>query len=175
MRDRSNEKYEQQKAASRDWKKRNKERHAELARAYRARNKEKTKAQNKLNYAIRKGKVIRGACEKCGTTDKVNGHHHDYNKPYDVEWLCQPCHKLHHHSGENLTEDHKRVKFAEAKPAVLFGEDNPNAKLTKKDVSQIKALLATGEYSQTKIGKMFGVGQTLISSIKRSKSWLDIE
>ncbi len=175
MTDRSDDKYEQQKAMSRDWKKRHPERHAELARAYRLRNKEKIRAQNKLNYAVRMGRIIRQSCEGCDSTDKVNAHHHDYSKPYDVEWLCQDCHKSHHHSGKNLTEEHKRTKFVRAKHARLYGKDNPNAKLTEKDVSQIKSLLATGEYSQTRIGKMFGVAQSLVSSIKLGKHWQDID
>jgi len=166
MSDRGAEKYERQKQRSREWKKRNPERHAELARAYRARNKEKSDAQNRLNYAIRQGRMERQPCEKCGTTNRVHAHHYDYSKPYDVEWLCYKCHKGVH----PVTEEDKRVKFAGASPAVLNGEDNPNAKLSEKDVLQIRAMLGIG-ISQTKIAKTFDIAQSIISKIKRGVAW----
>jgi hypothetical protein len=150
---------------SREWKKANPERHAELARAYRARNREKSQAQNRLNYAVRKGHMVRGACEVCGTTEQVHGHHHDYSKPYDVRWLCFKCHKDSH----PVDDEDKAVKFAEAKKARMFGETNPHAKLGAEDVSQIRKLLEFG-ISQEKIGRAFGVSQAHISRIKLSQS-----
>lgn len=93
------EKREMQKAASRKWKANNLERHAELAREYRSRHKEKITAQNRLNYAVSIGKVVRLPCQVCGTTEKVQAHHISY-KPedwYNVRWLCHNCHALVHH------------------------------------------------------------------------------
>lgn len=86
--------------ASRRWKDRHPGRHAELAREYRERHPEKIIAQNRLNYAIRKGTVVRQPCEACGTTDRVHAHHVSY-KPEDwfnVNWLCFVCHKIEHAS-----------------------------------------------------------------------------
>ena len=84
--------------ASSNWKKKNPERHAELAREYRKRHPEKTTAQNRLNYAIKKGKIKRLPCEVCGTTKKVHAHHVSYEPEdwYDVRWLCYVCHKIEH-------------------------------------------------------------------------------
>jgi len=87
-----------QQQASRNWKANNLDRHAELAKEYRAKNKEKTKAHNRLNYAIKIGKIKRLPCEVCGTTERVHGHHVSY-EPKDwlnVNWLCKDCHKLEH-------------------------------------------------------------------------------
>jgi hypothetical protein len=84
--------------ASKQWKQKNPERHAELAREYRQRNPEKTLAQNRLNYAVRKGRIKRLPCEVCGATENVHAHHVSY-KPedwYNVRWLCHVCHKLEH-------------------------------------------------------------------------------
>jgi len=84
--------------ASRNWKANNRQRHAELAREYRARHPEKVMAQNRLNYAIRKGRVIRQPCEVCGTEDRVHAHHKSYRPEdwYAVRWLCFVCHKIEH-------------------------------------------------------------------------------
>lgn len=62
-----------------------------------------TKAQvsQRLSSAILAGKVTRpDACARCGQQGPVDGHHHDYSKPLDVEWLCRPCHMTHHRQME---------------------------------------------------------------------------
>ena len=55
----------------------------------------KIKAQAKLRYAIKTGKIKRLPCEVCGIK-KSHGHHENYNKPYDVKWLCDNHHKEVH-------------------------------------------------------------------------------
>jgi hypothetical protein len=47
--------------------------------------------------AVRSGKLIRPSnCQSCGASVRVFAHHNDYSKPFDVLWLCRPCHrKLH--------------------------------------------------------------------------------
>lgn len=89
-----------QLAASQNWKKANPEKHAALAREYRNKHPEKIVAQNRLNYAIKKGVVTRQPCEACGTSDRVHAHHASYEPKdwYNVRWLCYVCHKLEHHS-----------------------------------------------------------------------------
>ena len=93
-------KYERLKETSRAWKAQHLAEHARLAREYRRRHPEKIVAQNRLNYAVRIGKVVRQPCEMCGTPDRVHAHHVSY-EPKDwlnVRWLCFRCHKLAHHS-----------------------------------------------------------------------------
>lgn len=163
MPDRATEQYEKQKAASRAWKKANAERHAEIARGYRARNPEKTLAQNRLNYAIKKGLVERQPCEKCGTGNRVHAHHDDYGRPLDVRWLCYLCHKDEHPP----TDEHRRIKFEDATPARLFGEENPNSKLSNIDRRKILEMLEEG-YTQVAVAKRFGITQKTVSHIKRT-------
>jgi len=158
---------ERQLAASRAWKKANPERHAELARAYRLRNKAKTQAQNLLNYEIRCGRMSRGPCEKCGTTERVHAHHDDYREPYNVHWLCYLCHKGTH----PVSSEDKEVKFEGAKRGDFHGERNNAAKLSEQKIGQILKLLDEGLLSQAQIGLAFGVTQTTISRIKRRQTW----
>jgi hypothetical protein len=49
-----------------------------------------------LNNAVRDKKVIKTPCCICGTTENVHGHHKDYGKPLDVNWLCAKCHQRIH-------------------------------------------------------------------------------
>lgn len=49
------------------------------------------KSRSLANKALRRGKLIRKPCEKCGNA-KSEMHHEDYDKPLQVTWLCRPCH-----------------------------------------------------------------------------------
>jgi len=42
-----------------------------------------------------RGKIPRKPCERCGET-KAEMHHHDYDQPLLVTWLCRECHLRHH-------------------------------------------------------------------------------
>ncbi len=56
-------------------------------------NPEKTKAINAINHAITAGKLTRpSVCESCFNERFTEGHHEDYSKPLDVDWLCKECH-----------------------------------------------------------------------------------
>lgn len=53
--------------------------------------------RNRFRHALKTGRVDRpDACERCGIKGYVDGHHHDYTKPLEVEWLCPSCHAAHH-------------------------------------------------------------------------------
>jgi len=73
----------------------------EITRAWREEDKRRTKAHSAVAYAIRKGNLVRMPCVRCGEQKSV-GHHEDYDKPLEVTWLCQPCHKQRH---KELKED----------------------------------------------------------------------
>lgn len=61
---------------------------------------QKVVASRKLRRAVLDGKIIKPEhCSKCLTVlpkMKIQGHHDDYSKPYDVVWVCQSCHKEIH-------------------------------------------------------------------------------
>ena len=56
------------------------------------RNRDKILANRAVQFAIRKGRLVRQPCEVCGCTT-VHGHHDDYSKPLEVRWLCPLHHK----------------------------------------------------------------------------------
>lgn len=56
----------------------------------------KQKAWNKVAYALRVGKIDKpdncSVCEKLVGKDKIQAHHNDYSKPFEITWCCQDCH-----------------------------------------------------------------------------------
>ena len=54
------------------------------------------KAHTAVANAIKSGKLKRQPCKKCGATKNIHGHHKDYNKVLDVDWLCVRCHSDYH-------------------------------------------------------------------------------
>lgn len=74
----------------------------ETTRKYRERNPKKRKAHVKVGNAVRDGKLIPQPCEICQSLE-VHGHHCDYDKPYEVLWLCSEHHiAWHTKNGEGL-------------------------------------------------------------------------
>jgi hypothetical protein len=59
---------------------------------------EKMRARSLLSNAIVEGKIVKPTrCSLCFSEDFViEGHHTDYSKPYDVIWICRPCHGTVH-------------------------------------------------------------------------------
>ncbi len=49
---------------------------------------------------FRKGTIKKLPCEVCGTEERVEAHHSDYDKPYNVIWLCSLHHKEWHRNNE---------------------------------------------------------------------------
>jgi hypothetical protein len=68
---------------------RKKERHPEQAKAHTA-----------VRNAVYQGRLQKPtACERCHQPTlkaRLQGHHHDYAKPLEVEWLCHACHQQAH-------------------------------------------------------------------------------
>jgi hypothetical protein len=67
----------------------------EINRAWRAEDSRRQVAHSTVARAVRNGSLVRLPCIRCGKEKSV-AHHEDYDKPLDVMWLCQPCHKQRH-------------------------------------------------------------------------------
>lgn len=61
---------------------------------------EKRAAHVILNNAVRDRRVFKPKqCSRClahPPSRQLHGHHHDYTKPLDVEWICTVCHGKEH-------------------------------------------------------------------------------
>lgn len=67
----------------------------------------------------------------------------------------------------------KNKDFSKRKKKVYFGEENPSAKVTKRQVHQICRLLVENN-SPTVIAKMVGVPRSIIYKIRDGKTWASV-
>ena len=72
-------------------------------------------ARNRLGQAVREGRIARLPCEWPDTNHKgrIEGHHPDYSRPYEVIWLCVKHHNDLHSVNPYLApipEDFKYVR-----------------------------------------------------------------
>ena len=72
---------------------------------------EKFSARQKLTYAVKMGKIKRPVdCDMSNISSacfgRIEAHHHDYNKPLDVKWLCGN----HHREVHSATKDKYKNK-----------------------------------------------------------------
>jgi hypothetical protein len=115
----------------------------------------KERARNTLKRAVLQGRIKRPTtCPRCGgsksTADGrayIQAHHHDYDSPLDVEWLCAACH------------------FAEDRTAA--GEHNNRAKLTITQTEEIR----TSTLPERHLAKIYGVHSSTIGRIRRGQRW----
>ncbi len=58
---------------------------------------ERALVNRQLREAVYAGRINKPAeCSSCGTGGRLDGHHRDYDKPFDVVWLCRQCHANAH-------------------------------------------------------------------------------
>lgn len=82
------------------------------------RNPDKRSAHFQVQNELRRGRIKKSPCEKCGAL-KVQAHHDDYSAPLNIRWLCAPHHKEAH--GFKLRPKTKTPRNA-TKKATLYTE-----------------------------------------------------
>ena len=111
------------------------------------------KANGKYRNALKNGVLKKpDSCQDCKAVlpkRSIQGHHADYNKPLEVEWLCPKCHTKRHLP---------RRKY----------EDRI---LTDANVREIRRLYKPREFSQRKLAKMFKVARITIRGILDGSEW----
>lgn len=60
----------------------------------------KSRANYLVNYNLKKGIIKKQPCEVCGRTDYVEAHHKDYEKPFEINWLC-----IEHHNERDALDE----------------------------------------------------------------------
>jgi hypothetical protein len=127
-----------------------------------------SKNNNRINYSIHR-LVAMAFIENPSNKPFIN--HKDGNKVNNtvenLEW-CTPGENNIHAFETGLNRYHP-----EHLP-LLRGEDNPKHILKENDVRKIRILLESGKYTQSEIGKMYGVSKYAIFDIKRGKSWKEV-
>lgn len=55
------------------------------------------KVRHIVERAIQKGELTRPLyCALCGRESRIQAHHEDYSKAFDILWVCASCHKKIH-------------------------------------------------------------------------------
>ena len=85
-------------------------------KARRVRDKQKVYARDMLRCHVRRGHIIRGPCEIAGCKKKAQGHHEDYSKPFDVNWLC-----TEHHNELHRKEQDESNKYNRSTQTIFMG------------------------------------------------------
>lgn len=89
------------------------------------------------------------------------------------EFACHKCNNRACANPEHLYSGNSQSNIADkvAAGAQTKGEEVHSAKLTGADVLLIRKLFATGKYFQRELAEAFGVTESTMSSLLRSKTW----
>ena len=72
-------------------------------------------ARRAVARAVASGKLFKpSTCERCGGTPtrrEMHGHHHDYDRPLDVRWLCLSCHAAEHTEATRVSETARQARL----------------------------------------------------------------
>jgi uncharacterized protein with PIN domain len=120
----------------------------------------KSVARRKLRQELHMGRMSRPKfCSKCGSEPlpakdgrpQIQAHHYcGYDRPFDVIWLCTPCHRK--------------------ETPVAAGARSGTAKISASEARRIKILLSVG-MAQRDIARLFSIGRTTVRHIAQGNTW----
>lgn len=89
------------------WREKNRDKYLkskkESLKKYKQKYPQRVKAVNAVSRLIKKGTIVRLPCEYCGKSP-TEAHHENYDKPFDVIFLCRK-HHLERHSKKLLLDE----------------------------------------------------------------------
>ena len=84
----------------------------------------KASARAKVADALADGRLVKPSiCDDCGQgCDDIVGHHENYHRPYDVDWLCGSCHAKRHTGQKTHSPPRRRVadRLPAARPVSAY-------------------------------------------------------
>lgn len=103
---------------ARRWRQRNPDKHRSIVLRQYYRWRPKELARQAVRRAVRRGLLVKpDACQSCGNKHqpaRLHGHHHSYNEPLNVTWLCATCHtKADGRAGKTLQEAGNALQYCE--------------------------------------------------------------
>lgn len=119
-----------------------------------------------VRAAIRRGDLVRpDQCSKCLSIPEpasdgrsnIQGHHADYSKPLDVEWLCAKCHRA-------------VTPLPDVMGAPTYGTRNGSAQLNESAVIDI----LTSKLSSRQIAAKYGVDKRTVLRVRNGETWKSI-
>lgn len=78
---------------------------------------DKWKVHYQVSKAVKEGRLERPTtCSKCGIKGKIQAHHEDYSKPFEIIWVCMKCHRKIHKKSEKIIIPDQIKPVDESKP-----------------------------------------------------------
>lgn len=123
----------------------------------------KRRAYQEVRRALLEGRISRPPnCQQCGAKDapcsdgrsRIQAHHHDYNKPLEVEWICAKCHR-------------KETPLPARLGAPNFGSANGQSKLDEQKAREIKA----SPLGCRQLARVYGVDKKTIQRVRSGINW----
>lgn len=130
--------------------------------------KEERSVYRMVRTALENGSIKRpNKCERCNKyqppckdgRSRIHAHHHDYSKPFDIEWICAACHR------QETPLPSKENMGCAITPC--YGERNGATKLNQKAVNFIRKSKKTG----AELSIIYGVSTSAISRVRTFKYW----
>jgi hypothetical protein len=128
----------------------------------------------RVHALVRKlyGPAIEYICIQCSCSAQVWAWQHgeDPSLPSSYQPMCVWCHRYY----DNTQQWRENISLGQIGNNKGQGINNGSAKLSEKDVLEIRSLYSTGNFSQTNLANIYDVNQSRISSIVTRRTWRHI-
>ncbi|MDR3062876.1 MAG: HNH endonuclease [Methanobrevibacter sp.] len=107
----------------------------------------------------------------------INGIKAD-NRIQNLQCVLDKIHRGHHNKKVWTGRKHNKetlIKISKNRTGKLLGESNPNSKLKRNQVKEIKLILKENNLNQEEIGRLFGVSTSCINMIYHNKTWKNVD
>ena len=131
--------------------------------------KEKKAAGDRLHCAVKVGKISKpDNCSQCGdNVRQIDGHHRDYSKPLEVEWLCTKCHSLNHRLS-HITEQNITDNRTDLTKDIDWGEHLEQLSYREREIIKLRYGINDGyTYTLEEVGRIFKVTRERVRQIEK--------